>query len=296
MMAVILQTILREHPLAYTYYDYAQYDSAAFYARRIQQLCEKDVTFLLPASFYALLTNIAKQNNNYREALACQEKYTELAFKIFKEKEIQTVAGIQEKYELEVVENKNRQLLIRHLWLSIMASLAVLCLTGGLFFLYHRNSRQKIKLLHMMQENTMLHSSHTDFYKKAALLKQSLKTVVNDETALNKIYHKISQIFYNAHDVHTWEGIYPALNKQYNGLFDRLRQEFPQLDDTEFKICCMEYAGFKNKEMLEYLSLKLNTVQHKKYAIRKTFGLAPKGNIKEFLAQKLAHPDGKNIL
>jgi tetratricopeptide (TPR) repeat protein len=109
--------------LAHIYYDCAQYDSAAFYARRIQQLCEKDTALSPPASFYLLLTNIAKQNNNYREALACQEKYTELAFKIFKEKEAQTVAGIQEKYHLERVNNENQKLLIQRLWFAIVVLL-----------------------------------------------------------------------------------------------------------------------------------------------------------------------------
>jgi tetratricopeptide (TPR) repeat protein len=270
--------------LAYIYYDCAQYDSAAFYAHRIQQLCEKDVTLSPPASFYALLTNIAKQNNDYKEALIYHEKYTEQIFEIYKEKERQSVAGIQEKYALEVAENKNHQLLIHRLWLLIIASLVALFLFGSLFLWYNWHCRQKIKLLKMMQENTTLHSSHIDFYKKAGILKQSLSAIVHDENLLTKINHKITQIIYNAHDVHTWEGLYPALNKQYNGLFDRLRQKFPQLDDTKFRICCLDYAGFRNKEIAEYVQLKPNTVQAKKNAIRKALGIPPKGDIKKFLA------------
>jgi tetratricopeptide (TPR) repeat protein len=271
--------------LAYIYYGCAQYDSAAFYLDKVVQIPEKEQNAYTLASVYNLLTKIEKANNNYQKALNYSEKYTKQIFDIYKEKEAQTVAGIQEKYDLERVKNKNRQLLIHRLWITLMALLAVLFLTGGVFFLYHRNSRQKIKLLHLAQAHHKLQSSHTGFYKKAGLLKQSLKTVVGNDELSEKIYQKIIRIFYDAGEIYTWEGLYPALNKQYNGLFDRLRQQLPQLSDTEFKICCLEYAGFRNKEIAEYVQLKVDTVQAKKSAIRKILGIPPKGKIKNFLAR-----------
>lgn len=278
--------------LSYIYYDYAQYDSAAFYANRILRIPEEEQTPYILASVYALLTKIEKAAANYQKALEHQEEYTKRIDEIYAEREAQSVAGIQDKYNLERIKNENHLLYIQQLWISIITVVVVLALVIGLFVLYCRNSRQEIKLLKIAQAHDKLHSSYMDFYKKTGLLKQSLKTLVRDEELFSKIYNKICQIFYNTKDVHTWEGLYPALNRQYNGLFDRLRQHFPQLGDTEFKICCLEYAGFQNKVIAGYVQLKLDTVQSKKSAIRKTLGIPPKGKIREFLIQELNNLTG----
>jgi tetratricopeptide (TPR) repeat protein len=121
--------------LASIYYNLRKNDSAAFYANRILQLCEKDTTLSLPVSVYSLLTKIEKQNNDYKKALTYQEKYTELTLRMLEKKEAQLIAGIQEKYGLELVKTENQKLLIRQLWFFIIAFLIVLFLTGG-FFLF----------------------------------------------------------------------------------------------------------------------------------------------------------------
>lgn len=266
--------------LAHIYYDCAQYDSAAFYLNKILQMPEKKQL----VSAYALLTKIEKANHNYPKALGYHEKYTGQIFEIYKEKEAKSIAGIQEKHALEIVKNKNQQLLIHRLGIFIIASLVVLFLLGVLFFLYHRNSRQKITLLKVKEERAKLYAQRVDVLKQTNLLERNLKKAEKEQYA--GILPKIKQINYNAAEELTWDALYDAINEQYAGVLGRLKEELPPLTEPEFKICCLVYAGFSNAEIATMLHFMLNTVKTRKVAIGRKLGMPKNGHLREFLIEK----------
>jgi tetratricopeptide (TPR) repeat protein/DNA-binding CsgD family transcriptional regulator len=271
--------------LAYIYYDLHKNDSATFYANKILQLCEKDTNLLPQASVYSLMTKIAKRNNDYQNALTYQEKYMELAFQIVKKQEELSVAGIQEKYNFEIIKNKNQQLFIQQQWLFIIASLALLFLIGVIFFLYHRYSRQKINLLKANKERASLYAQRLDVIKQTNLFEKNLKKAEKEQYA--GILPKIKQIIYDSAEGLTWETLYNTINEQYAGSLDRLKKELGQLTESEFKICCLVYADFSNAEIATFLHFMVNTVKTRKVSIGKKLGMPKKGNLQKFLVEKL---------
>jgi DNA-binding CsgD family transcriptional regulator len=275
--------------LAYLYYDLHQTDSAAFYANRIVQLCKNDSTRNTPASVYDLLANIETRKADYKKALAYHVKYTNRIFDLHQKEKEQSIAGIQEKYNLETVKNQNQKLVIRQLWTGVIAALAVLLLTGGLLVVSRRSGKHKINLLKAKNERDKLYEQRISILKKTSMLRQSLKNVVGiPEDKIDLLLKTISPILYDTNDGFTWEGLYSLIDDHHNGLFSRLQQYFPQLKPTELKVCSLVYMEFKNKEIAKCLNLKLDTIQTTKYSIRKKFGLHSRGDIKQFLVQNFA--------
>jgi ATP/maltotriose-dependent transcriptional regulator MalT len=270
--------------LAVIYHNLHQNDSAAFYANRILQTSGEERTPYTLATVYALLTKIEKAGNNYQKALEYREAYTEQMTKISAEKEKQSIAGIQEKYALELVKTKNQQLLIQRLWFIVIGVVIVLLLTGGLFILYYRNSRQKINLLKAKEERRKLYARRVDVLKQTNLLEHGLKKAEREQYA--GILPKIKQIIYDSAGELTWDVLYNALNEQYDSALDCFKKEMSQLTEPEFKICCLVYAGFSNEEIATVLQFRLNTVKTRKVSIGRKLGMTKNGNLQKFLTQR----------
>jgi tetratricopeptide (TPR) repeat protein len=275
--------------MAYVYEACAQYDSSMHYATQVLQLNKGDSTSATPVSVYRLLAKIEKQRRNYYEALAWQEKYTNGIFALQKKEQEQSVAGVREKYELEVVSNKNRQLEIEHLrnWRAFL--LIVMGLMGVIFFMTVRYSRQKRKQKQTDERQKQLLLQRVDYFKKARVLKQDLSSLKKDN---EKIFNQICRHVFDNNEGLTWDGLYEAINEYHNGVFDRMMQQFPQLNKSEFKVACLVYAGFKNDEMVDCLQLKTNTIKMKQVDIRKKLGISDRGKIGEFLRSEMTKKEG----
>jgi tetratricopeptide (TPR) repeat protein/DNA-binding CsgD family transcriptional regulator len=290
--------------MAYVYHGCAQYDLAKRYATRVLQRTEDDSTSATPVSLYRLLAEIEKQRKNDKEAMEWQERYTDGIFALRKKEQEQSVAGVREKYELEVVSNKNRQLEIEYLrnWRGIL--LVVMGLVGIIFFLTIRYFRQKRKqqqtdewhkykkqqtdeqLEQLLEQKQQLLFQQVNRFKKAGLLKQELSKL-KKENSIEKIHRAICRIFFDNKEGLTWDDLYVALNEYHSGVFERIKQQVSQLEGLDFKIACLVYAEFKNDEIADCLQLSANTVKMKKVEIRKKLGLPQRGKIRDFLLREM---------
>jgi DNA-binding CsgD family transcriptional regulator len=152
---------LKEHTplllnLAYIYRGINNNDSAAFYATRVLQLCERD-SIAPPVSVYDLLMEIERTNRNYQKALAYSEEYTKQIINFLGEKRTQmrTIAGIQEKYELEVLKNEQQKANNKSLVVLLVVAVVIILLSVGLFYSLNRVRKNKIRFLKSEQENNM---------------------------------------------------------------------------------------------------------------------------------------------
>jgi DNA-binding CsgD family transcriptional regulator len=269
--------------LSYIYYDCAQYDSAAFYANRILQYGRVDSACTIPVSTYYLLSEIAKNENDYRQALEYTNKYHALADERRKKQEDQSLAGIRERYELELAQIEKQMAVIRAskkqlaaFLITVVSIIAVLaCITGYI--------RYKKRFIKAKDDIDRLYNLRIDWVKKQELIEHALKTTLKDKELINTLKDKIYKSLYE-NDV--WGMLYAILNERHNGAIERLQQQLP-LSGQNFQICCFAYAGFSDKEIAACLQLSPNTIKSKKSAIRKQLKIAERGSIKKFITQKL---------
>lgn len=103
-----------------------------------------------------------------------------------------------------------------------------------------------------------------------------------EKTKGQKIIRRFNEIVYGSHTI-DWEVLYHTMNEVHNNFFTYLQKKYPQLDETEFKVCCLIYSDFSNEEIGIILKMTNNVVSKKRSSIRKKLGIDGYGNIIEFL-------------
>ncbi|MCL2097158.1 MAG: hypothetical protein FWH23_00160 [Bacteroidales bacterium] len=280
-----------------------QIDSAVFYAQKSLQLFDSlPNSENLRAIVYYLLSGIAQEQKKYKEALAYYVQYRDINIQIYQETQERSIIGLQEKYELAMVKNAHQQLSIKNqqktrllLWLFI-----ALILIGFAFYYYH--TRKKTVLLEVKQQLAQLKIMAANYDDKDKTLKSMLmrsfdmaKKLSLLEVTLNqeekkhgaKLLRRFKEIIYDTPDGNYWQRLYPTINHYYNGRLNLLKQRYPSLDETEFKVCCLSLADFRNDEMAIFMDCSESTVRAKKTSIRKKIGITQGGDLAQYLAQYL---------
>lgn len=204
---------------------------------------------------------------------------------------------IEKKYNFQKIENRNKQLVIdrqRILLLSLGLLLVLLIFTAIYIshVLSHKrvlaDAEQKIYQMQKMAKGFNKKESsfrnvlirHLDILKKAALLEGYLK---EDELKTGKnLLRKFNDVVYGQKEL-DWNILYDALNNASNGFLDHLKIKFPELEESEFRICSLVFIECNNTEIAIILNYSVNTVQAKKSIIRKKLGIKTFGDIRNFL-------------
>ena len=87
-------------------------------------------------------------------------------------------------------------------------------------------------------------------------------------------------------EIIVWDVIYKIINTINGELFDKLKDKYPDLDENEYRICCLIYSKFNSNEIAVITQLSINTVHVKTTTIRKKLGIEKYGNIVDFINDK----------
>ena len=287
--------------IAYTFDSQTEKDSIMHYVDLARGLLKEKHDPSLMASIYKLLYSVEENNKNYSQAIAYQRQYIIELNKFFKENKSQDILDIQNKYDYAVIKSDNDRLIIEKQWWYLIAIslFATVLLIGFAFYRYRIKNKEKLldaqqKILQLKdlansydekgisQRNVLL--EHFDILKKVALLEGYMKD--DERKQGEKLLKKFNEIVYNQDSV-DWSKIFQTLNHLSNNFPNKTKKAYPQLDDAEFKICCLTEAGLANMEIAIILGLSVNTVQMKKSNIRKKLNIEGYGNIIEYLKKNL---------
>lgn len=272
-------------------------DSAIFYFQKSLSLLDETEESFFKSRIYSSLSSIEEDKGNYIKALEHNKKYSSNLKNTFDNNESQTILNIQKKYNYELVKNTNNKLLIQRQFLFIVLLALGLAIVIIIFLFRQKNlkkekdlleAEQKISQLSQMAKsydkkedsfrNKLLH--HFDILKKSALLEGFLRE--DEKKHGQKLLKKFNEIVYNKASL-DWNLLYQTMNELHNGFLDSLRETFPQLDESEFKICCLIYSDFANAEIAIIVGQSINTITAKRSSIRKKIGVKDYGNIVDYL-------------
>lgn len=252
----------------------------------------------LAANIYNTWTSIEENKGNYRNALDKNRLYNKYLAEIIYDNKNTTILELEEKYKFQLIENRNKQLLIERQRILLIFLLVILVLGLLLFRLLKRSQKNKKQLEEtekkVRQLNKLAKSfddkeesfrnvliQHFGIIKKAALLEGYLKE--DDRKKGQPLLRKFNEVVYGQKKLN-WNVLYETLNKLHNGFFDEFKKQFPQLDESEFRICCLLYVDFNNTEIAILLNYTVNTVQAKRTLIRRKLGIKTYGNIYDFMS------------
>ncbi|NDV94792.1 hypothetical protein D0T84_07645 [Dysgonomonas sp. 521] len=272
-------------------------DSAIYYFEKSLDLLKGDNDPFISFKIYKSLSEIEEAKNNYTKALEYNKDCITNLYNIYEKNENQSILEIQKKYDFELIKNTNNRLLIQRQFLIIVMLGLGLIILVIFFYFYYKNQKkgralleaeQKIIQLSQMAKsynkkedsfrNKLLH--HFDILKKSALLEGFLRE--DEKKYGEKLLKKFNEIVYNQATL-DWNILYQTMNELHDGFFDSLRETFPQLDESEFRICCLIYSDFTNSEISIIMGQSINTVTSKRSTIRKKIGVKDYGNIVDYL-------------
>jgi len=282
-----------------------QNDSARYYlGQSLDQLPEKNANYLA-ANIYRAWSAIEAKDGNYQEALAHHNRYSKYLASILDENKSKAVLEIQRKYDLQLLQNHNKQLRLDRQRILLFSSMAVLSAVILFLLVSWRSVQRKKEILEAEQKIYQLKElarsfdkkessfrttllAHFDILKKAALLEAYMKE--DDRKKGAYLIRKFNEIVYGQAKP-DWNVLYRTMNDMHDGFYDRLRKTLSVLDESEFRICCLSYEEFSNTDIGIILKYSINTIQAKKTSIRKKLGIKTFGNLHDFLDESFRDND-----
>lgn len=290
-------------------------DSAKYYLNKsllVQGGNEDDLHLL--CSTYITLSQIEENTSNYAKALSLYKAYNKYLTLAYENNKSSKILELEKRYKFELVQNENNKL-IQQRQRVVIISFIIITITSliALFFIRKSFQSRKAALLsekRALEAETQLLEVESRIYqlkemaknfnekentfknillhqfnilKKVALIEQYTKSDNEQDLRLIKIFN---EIVYEQESLN-WEMLYNAMNELHNGFFERLKEQYPSLDEQEFRICCLTYAKLTSSEIALIMELKVNTVQMKRSSIRKKLGIEALGNINDFFDSNL---------
>jgi DNA-binding CsgD family transcriptional regulator len=87
-----------------------------------------------------------------------------------------------------------------------------------------------------------------------------------------------------------WEVFAHYFNTIFDGLLDRLAGQYPQLKQTDLKLCAYLKLNLNNKEIADLLNISYRSVEMAKYRLRKKLSLEPNDNFSQLLKTPSKQP------
>lgn len=283
--------------LAYLFELQGKNDSAIYHLQKALTCLPQEPDNYLAANIYETWSAIEEKTQDFQSALEKYKLYSDYLALIFDENRNRDVIEIKEKYNYQLIENQNKQLLIERQQALLLFLLLSLALGVFILFFYRRSIHNKRKLKEAEQKVRQMRKlarnfddkeesfrniliRHFDILKKTALLESYLNE--DERKTGQRLLRKFNEVVYGQKKL-DWDVLYHTLNKLSNGFFEQFKGKFTQLDESEFRICCLIYVEFNNTEIAIILNYSINTVQAKKSAIRKKLGIKTYGNIHDFM-------------
>ncbi len=247
--------------LSNLYYDKGIYKVAFYYKNLVLELNEK-------------IFGRSSQNNKH--LIEIKDKY-----RLQKE----TEKALLKEAKIEKLENQKRISFLQNIMMVLFV--VFLILYGLLLF---RNLRRKHKLENektkevMALKNRELTASALQLIEKEEFiikLKDSISK--NNEIDLKSINRMING-FQNSPGGN-WEEFEARFTSINQSFYNTIRKKYPNLGQTDLKICALIKLGFSSKEMSSLLGITIESVHTSRYRLRKKLGLKKGGNLIEFMSK-----------
>lgn len=276
-------------------------DSALYYVEQAASFDPNNKNAALQAQITKTLSMIEEGSGNLKKAITHKDGYIDYLDKRLDAKNNHFMAELEKRYNYEQTRIENARLQIsehRSTIFILCLVFGVIVLIGLLVWLFFKRKQEKLEAEKNIAELQNLANTyneenksirdiildHFNIFKKTALMEKFLHE--EDRKKNQKLLTKFNETVYGK-DSFDWDKTYRSMDILYDGFCRKLRARYPELDKSEFHICCLTYADLDNKDISIITGYKVNSIQTKKYNIRKKMGIDGYGSIVLHLNQVL---------
>jgi tetratricopeptide (TPR) repeat protein len=283
--------------LGNVFLDERKMDSAVFYYERMESL--------LTTTKVKLETQLAAYDALYKFSLIQKEDslsllyrkcHEDILYAIMQQRQEQNFYRIQQQYDYESLQNTlNRMIILRHRIILIIGLL--LFVTTAIVLILQRRHKQLLE-------------EEAEMKKQIDNLKSDLRESIKTSYLEQELTSRLRLIIYACHTKQeaydpkkewnplvlrvtngkesVFEAIVSEMEKVYPNLYAVLRQRYPELNETEIKVCLLSFSDLSNTEIAEILNVSKYTVDKNRSKLRDKLNLTSE-KMKEQLHKVLAN-------
>ena len=278
------------------YFDMGEKDSTACYFQLMEELLPiVNLKAETKVAAYGALFRFAESQDDKTSALRYREKHEKNLYDLMLQQQEQTIYRIQQQYDYESLQNvMNKKIIQRHITILIISIL--LLVTTIIVLVLQFRHKQLLK-------------SEEEIKQQLENLKQDLLQTVKTSVLDHEISSRLRMIL-KVHDKkfqgndpkkewqslvwqimngeqEAFEAARSVLETAYPKLYSTIKENYPDLTETETKICLLSCSDLSNTEIAELLGLSTNTVNQNRSNLRKKLNLKP-DRMKEQLRSALS--------
>ena len=292
--------------LSNIYHRLGNNDSALYYIEHYTHRAEESDETLL--GYYALKSEILGDMQRYREALACNEKYTEITNRVHYAQQQSSIKEMEIKYKNRLLAQSYKMLHMRHIVVTVILTVAVI-LFLMMMLLYRRYKEARInEYYHLLEDAKYNYSSlkkQFDTLKQFADSQQDNKFLfintldIRIETLrrlleMTDAYENNDEEFYrkcreylrlcNDNKESVLGDLQKIVTLYCGNVPDYLRQHYPRLNNDDINICCMECLHFTPQQIRILFNYSNNkSIYTKRNRLRNKLRLPHNISLGEFL-------------
>lgn len=272
-------------------------DSATLFYEKVKKLLLKDgIKKSSIVAAYNSLSLFAKNQGDVSSALQYCELHEQRLYEVMHQQQEQTIYRIQQQYDYETLQNVlNRKILLRHRIILII-SLLLFAATVIILILQLRQKRMREAEAEMKRQIDSLKSDLRESVK-TPYLEQELSSRIRLIAAayhtqqkaydLKKEWNPIVFRLMNGKET-VFEAVLEEIEKVYPNIVAVLHQKYPELNETETRVCLLSCSNLSNTEMAEILGISKHTVDKNRSKLRDKMNLKPE-RMNDQLHQVLSH-------
>ena len=283
--------------LGNVYFGMGEMDSANYYYKKAEAILPTTKARLeTQLAVYGALYKFFTSRNEDSLALLYREKHEDLLYNIMQQRQEQTLYRIQQQYDYENLQNAlNRKIILRHRIILIISLL--LLVAAVIISILQLRHKQMIKAEAEMKrqiddlKNDLRESVKTSYLEQE--LSSRLRLIVTAYCTQkkaqdpNKEWSPIVFKLMNGKEK-LFDAILVEMEKVYPCLYNVLSQKYPELNETETRVCLLSFSDLSNKEMSEILEISKFTIDKNRSKLRDKLNLKPE-KMKEQLHQVISH-------
>ncbi len=282
--------------LGNVYFEDGKEDSADYHYKRVKDILPVSRAKLeTQLAAYDALYKFSTSRNEDSLALLYRDRHEDILYAIMQQRQEQSIYRIQQQYDYENLQNAlNRKIILRHRIILVISTLllftAVIILVLQLRHKQMREAEAEMKRQIDSLKSDLQKSVKTPYLEQELLSRIRLiyTAYCTKKKALDpqKEWNPIVMRLMNGKDS-VFEAILKEMEKVYPNLYSVLRQKYPNLNETETKVCVLSCSDLSNAEMAEILSVSKFTVDKNRSKLRDKLNLTPE-KMKEQLHKALS--------
>ena len=283
--------------LGKTYLIQGESDSAVSCFQRMEYILPKsNVKQETKIAAYGALSYFAENSGDVESALHYLKLRDENVEKVSDEIEQENLFSIQRKYDYESIQNSLNAKIIQRQRIILVFGVLLFCSFVVLFTLQYRQKqllesekemrRQIETMKHNLRQTVSTAVLDAEIATRLRLVLSVNRTIKHAKDPKNEWKPLVKQVMNGKES--PFEAAQVAIETAYPNLYQAILEKYPNLTETEAKVCLLSYSDLSNAEMAEILGLRLNTINQNRSTLRRKLNLNS-DKMKEQLRNRLTN-------